>query len=135
MKTRIKIYQQNVPTFRVDKVEDIYLIGKENDEYHEVWSEEHNGCWMDSSLEVLEKLYCKFNDGVYPEGFKGHSLSVGDIVTIETFNRNELGLGEEDPYEKKAFICKRFGWGDTELMTYEEYNAHAEAEIWSRYHD
>ena len=49
------------------------------------------------TISVLERLFEKFNIA-HPEDFKGHSLSVGDIVVLD-------GV---------AYVCNSFGWDKVE---------------------
>ena len=51
------------------------------DMYEEVWDgevEESNDVF-----DTLEHIFCQFNIGRKPEGYKGHSLSVSDIIRLE----------------------------------------------------
>lgn len=48
----------------------------------------------DLDTEDLEKIYAIMNEGDKPEGFRGHSLSVGDVVV----NKNG------------KFYCDNIGW-------------------------
>lgn len=59
-------------------------------EYDIVYAGEIDG---DKQIDILEKLFYIFNLE-HPEDFRGHSLSVGDIV----------GLGDE------LWYCDSFGW-------------------------
>ena len=43
---------------------------------------------------LLEMLFDRFNRGNYPEDYKGHSMSVGDIVVLDCF----------------VYVCKNLGW-------------------------
>ena len=43
---------------------------------------------------LLEMLFERFNRGNYPEDYKGHSMSVGDIVVLDCF----------------VYVCKNVGW-------------------------
>ena len=100
-KMRIKIYQENDPTFRVDDDKKIYDKSK----YHEVYSrDEDRNCRP--NIEILEDLFMEFNRGNYPEDYKGHSLSVGDIVEFRTSEEIEKG--------SEKFICARCGWSKVE---------------------
>ena len=51
----------------------------------------------------LNYLYEKFNVNI-PEDFKGHSMSVSDIILVE---RNEVGRTDTFEY---AHYCDAFGW-------------------------
>lgn len=87
---RYKIYQAIHPTFRVDESQKTY----NRDDYNVVYEGEEK-VYTFNRTEFLEHVFEKFNIGVYPEDYKGHSLSVGDIVEVET--------GE-------AYICAAMGW-------------------------
>ncbi len=83
----IKIYQSKQPTFRVEEKCNL-------DDYNKVY--EYIETFDDnivSSNQKLEVIFEKFNIN-RPEDFKGHSLSVGDIVF----------LGEQ------AYVCDMIGW-------------------------
>lgn len=73
-----------------DEVVEMFGHGPCLDDYDKVYSGEIEG---DNTEEILEDLFYMFNCH-HPEDFKGHSLSVGDIVE----------LGEEFWY------CDSFGW-------------------------
>ena len=47
---------------------------------------------------LLKMLFERFNRGNYPEDYKGHSMSVGDIVVLDNF----------------VYVCKSLGWGKIE---------------------
>lgn len=53
----------------------------------------------ESDEKVLEDLFVKFNIN-HPSDFKGHSLSVSDIVLIERKNT------------RKYYYCDEYGWTD-----------------------
>ena len=87
------IYQPERPTFRVDKTKKVYNKG----EYHLVYSESIKNYCGNPGIEhkvLLEMLFMDFNREWKPRDYKGHSLSVGDIVVIDKF----------------AYICDNFGW-------------------------
>ena len=48
--------------------------------------------------EILDKIFETFNDEA-PDGFKGHSLSVSDVIIFTYDNGN-----------KKAYYCDSIGW-------------------------
>lgn len=60
------------------------------DDYHVVYEGE---CPEGGDIETLENLFYKFNTQ-HPDDFKGHSLSVSDIVELD-------GL---------AYYCNSTGW-------------------------
>ena len=62
------------------------------DNYEKVWDDE----LKESSNDILEncdKIYAEFNIN-HPVGFKGHSLSVSDIIG----------------FDNEYYYCNRFGW-------------------------
>lgn len=64
---------------------------------------------VDNASSALEKLFVKFNID-HPDDFRGHSLSVSDVVTIET------GKGW------KWFYCDDIGWKDITKNVEHEYS-------------
>jgi uncharacterized protein YciU (UPF0263 family) len=67
------------------------------DLYEKVWEgeiEEANDVYV-----TLEQIFHQFNIGRKPEGFKGHSLSVSDIIKLED----------------KFYYCDSFGFEEIEL--------------------
>lgn len=90
---KITIYQENDPMFRVDDEKKIY----DKNSYHKVY--EYKTVVVEESVEdLLENIFSVFNRGNYPEEYKGHSLSVGDIVELENV----------------AYICANCGWNKVE---------------------
>ena len=60
-------------------------------EYETVYTGEIEGS---DPAEILEKIYVIFNLN-HPKGFRGHSLSVSDLVALE---------------DTGTYFCDRFGW-------------------------
>lgn len=95
-----KILQTNNRDYRFMDYEWATNHGFDIADYQELWSEEmydYTKHKVDgesiSDTRILETIFERFN--IYrPEDFKGHSLSVSDIVV----------LGE------KKFYCDSFGW-------------------------
>lgn len=89
---KIAIYQAVQPTFRVDKNKEFYKIG----DYNVIFEEDIVDALTHdiSDNDFLENLFCRFNMGNYPESYKGHSLSVGDIVELDN----------------RLYICCNCGW-------------------------
>lgn len=99
MKIRIEIYQV------CDKAREIKFMDFEyalqtvkdfkrnlNDFYKKVY--EYEGIFDDSNpINVLEQIYAEFNTS-YPENFRGHALSVSDIVKLDD----------------DLFYCDEIGW-------------------------
>ena len=136
MKYLITIYQPLNPTFRVDKSVSTYFM----DDYKVVFTEE-----VDESVyggqtdnQILEGLFTRFNMGNYPESYKGHSLSVGDIVKIELIDpEQECFIPEEEKVvpatmREDAFICCNFGWKKVEFTTNQAYLESADAELYNQ---
>ena len=86
------IYQPKQPSFMVESDKKNY--SKES--YNKVYSGEITEDL--SNDDILEKIFCIFNMHL-PEDFKGHSLSVGDIVVLD----------------EQAYICDICGWNKIEL--------------------
>lgn len=85
------IYQPKQPSFMVDSNKKNYSKKSYNNVYEgEILEDLTNS-------DLLEKIFYIFNMK-RPDDFKGHSLSVGDIVVLH-----------EDDY-KRAYICDIFGW-------------------------
>lgn len=99
MKYYVTIYQPVEPTFAAD---DKKLEYKHKDFNRVYFAKRHAAENVNDQI-LLEDIFCEFNTQK-PEDFKGHSLSVGDIVEI----------GRVDEIERTAttspYICKNFGW-------------------------
>ncbi len=92
---KIKVYQENNVTFRVnDDIKEYSL-----DDYHLVYEMDWNRYELPSDEKFLELLFSQFNNPPYPPSYKGHSMSVADIVTIDD----------------RAYICASFGWNKITL--------------------
>lgn len=76
-------------------------------DYKEVYSYTHPYVMADDIPDFLEDVFAKFNIR-HPQDFKGHSLSVSDIVVLEF----------EDT--SRVFFCDIVGWKelDPEKMGY-----------------
>lgn len=91
---KITIYQENNPMFRVDENKKVY----EKAHYHKVY--EYESVMVEESVEdCLETIFMLFNRETKPDGYNGHSMSVGDIVEIENV----------------AYICANCGWNKVEF--------------------
>lgn len=87
------ILQQINPTFRVMKEENI-----KKEEYKPVYS----GTIEEGDLnknQILENIFIKFNVS-HPEDFKGHSLSMSDIVVLDN----------------ETYLCDMVGWKKVNLI-------------------
>ena len=99
---RISIYQPKNPMFRVNPDQRLY----DKEKYHKVYEmgltkEQEEQSYKDVNV-LLEEIFKIFNVS-RPEDFKGHSLSVEDIVEIK-------GDVEEFEKDREQFICDVFGW-------------------------
>lgn len=89
---RITILQANKPTFMVKKDQKFNIK-----DYHRVYTTTATKFCGNPKIEqkvLLEMLFERFNQGNYPEDYKGHSMSVGDIVVLDCF----------------VYVCDNFGW-------------------------
>ena len=81
------IYQPKQPSFMVESDKKNYSKKSYNKVYAGEILEDL------TNTDILEKIFCIFNMR-RPEDFKGHSLSVGDIVVLD----------------EQAYICDICGW-------------------------
>lgn len=54
--------------------------------YNEVYGDDLYSSIFSKNIDILEEIYQKFNIGQKPESYKGHSLSVSDIVVLDGVN-------------------------------------------------
>lgn len=54
--------------------------------YNEVYMDDLYSSIFSKNIDILEEIYQKFNVGQKPESYKGHSLSVSDIVVLDGVN-------------------------------------------------
>lgn len=54
--------------------------------YNEVYVDDLYSSIFSKNIDILEEIYQKFNVGQKPESYKGHSLSVSDIVVLDGVN-------------------------------------------------
>lgn len=66
--------------------------------YRSVW---HDTEEAGDDMDLINYLWEVFNER-HPEGFRGHSMSVSDIVFVKDIETNE----------KKYYYCDNFGWKD-----------------------
>ena len=86
------ILQQINPTFRVMKEENI-----KKEQYKTVYS---GTIEEDLNInQILENIFIKFNMS-HPKDFKGHSLSMSDIVILDN----------------EAYLCDMVGWKKVNLI-------------------
>lgn len=87
--------------------------GIKREEYDEVWNWATTAPISDrNSLNThafLESLWNKFNIN-RPKAFKGHSLSVSDIVLLTDYVNEEKGI-----VNNHLFYCDSFGWKEISL--------------------
>ena len=93
---KIKIYQAKNPTFRVDENKVVYNL----DDYNMVYEFEQDIPESTDNHNLLEWVFDRFNIA-RPKDFNGHSLSVGDIVELQS---DFSGRWTE------TYICSDFGW-------------------------
>lgn len=55
----------------------------------------------ETNIQALEKLYEKFNTN-HPSDFKGHSISVSDVVVLRNVEKSS----------QKVYYCDDIGWKD-----------------------
>lgn len=108
----MKKYQYEI--FQTDAKQDFAFMswriatkhGWSFDSYQLVWSGKEEAR---DEIDLLEYLYEMFNER-HPADFEGHSLSVGDIIEVQTY-----GVVNPDPI---YYYCDSFGWKDiTENIT------------------
>lgn len=54
--------------------------------YNEVYTDDLYSSIFSKNIDILEEIYQKFNMREKPESYKGHSLSVSDIVVLDGVN-------------------------------------------------
>ena len=54
--------------------------------YNEIYMDDLYSSIFSKNIDILEEIYQKFNIGQKPESYKGHSLSVSDIVVLDGVN-------------------------------------------------
>lgn len=54
--------------------------------YNKVYVDDLYSSIFSKNIDILEEIYQKFNMGQKPESYKGHSLSVSDIVVLDGVN-------------------------------------------------
>ena len=95
--SRIKVYQPLNPTFMVDESVEHY----DPADFKKVWVREYPMADLknEADIEALREAVFEWsNRGNKPEGWSGHSMSVGDIIDIN----------------HTKFICCNFGWKQVE---------------------
>ena len=93
---KITIFQEKKPTFMVKK--DQKFNKKDYKIVYRTTATKFAGNPGIEHRVLLEMLFERFNRGNYPEDYKGHSMSVGDIVVLDNF----------------VYVCKSLGWDEVE---------------------
>lgn len=108
---KVSIYQPKEPTFRVNEEIKHYF----KPEFNKVYEIELDDALLEEKgyKGVCEYMFALTNAGAHPEGYTGHSLSVGDIVEIST-TPDEHGCSG-----LYSYICASFGWNN--ILLYDEY--------------
>jgi hypothetical protein len=92
------IYQMDIKSeLKFSKLpDDINIISLEEFNYKNVYE---NSISVENSDIALEEIFEKFNIN-HPEDFKGHSLSVSDLVVLKD----------------RAFYCQPIGWKEITII-------------------
>ena len=64
------------------------------EDYNLVWEGQYPYSGGTPLWVTCDDIYLKFNAGRHPEGYKGHSISMSDVIEIDG----------------KYFYCDSFGW-------------------------
>lgn len=91
----VKVYQPKNPTFRVNEEIDKYF----EKDFNCVYTQEYDFSKWDNDNAILDYLFEIYNMK-HPDGYKGYSLSVGDIVLLGA----------------KTYICCNIGWKLVEFV-------------------
>lgn len=89
---KLQILQlKSTPELRNYMFTSISLLEKLNlkvdlNNYNEVYVDDLYSSIFSKNIDILEEIYQKFNIGQKPESYKGHSLSVSDIVVLDGVN-------------------------------------------------
>lgn len=89
---KLQILQlKSTPELRNYMFTSISLLKKLNlkvdlNNYNEVYVDDLYSSIFSKNIDILEEIYQKFNIGQKPESYKGHSLSVSDIVVLDGVN-------------------------------------------------
>lgn len=98
---KYRIYQPKEINFLFNDKKATYKI----DDYKKVYEGDIEA--GENHIATLEDLFRIFNIE-HPEDFKGHSLSVNDIVVLESEDGFSFQAGE--------YICADFGWKKIKLV-------------------
>lgn len=89
---KLQILQlKSIPELRNYMFTSMSLLKKLNlkvdlNNYNEVYVDDLYSSIFSKNIDILEEIYQKFNMGQKPESYKGHSLSVSDIVVLDGVN-------------------------------------------------
>lgn len=89
---KLQILQlKSIPELRNYMFTSMSLLEKLNlkvdlNNYNEVYMDDLYSSIFSKNIDILEEIYQKFNMGQKPESYKGHSLSVSDIVVLDGVN-------------------------------------------------
>lgn len=89
---KLQILQlKSIPELRNYMFTSMSLLEKLNlkvdlNNYNEVYVDDLYSSIFSKNIDILEEIYQKFNIGQKPESYKGHSLSVSDIVVLDGVN-------------------------------------------------
>lgn len=89
---KLQILQlKSIPELRNYMFTSMSLLEKLNlkvdlNNYNEVYEDDLYSSIFSKNIDILEEIYQKFNIGQKPESYKGHSLSVSDIVVLDGVN-------------------------------------------------
>ena len=104
---------KHIRVYQIDTVRDVNRLGFMGYEFSMAhgWKPDIYNLVFDGELEAktLDDIFEKLNIGERPERYKGHSLSVSDIVEII----------EET---SKFYFCDSFGWVEIEFDTTKVHN-------------
>ena len=89
---KLQILQlKSIPELRNYMFTSMSLLEKLNlkvdlNNYNEVYEDDLYSSIFSKNIDILEEIYQKFNIGQKPKSYKGHSLSVSDIVVLDGVN-------------------------------------------------
>lgn len=92
---KVKIYQPYEPTFMVRE-----NTTYKKEDYNHVWTSNYLEESEINMYEFLEHIFAQLNMGQHPENYRGHSLSVGDLVQVN-----------DDLYVVGNIGFKKIEWG------------------------
>ena len=103
---KYRIYQPKETNFFFNKNKEDY----KKDDYKLMYKGEFNNEIAKEDTDwILERIFSIFNIS-RPEDFKGHSLSVNDIVVLD--NNDDDGFS----FKTGAYVCANCGWERINLV-------------------